>query len=54
MDVIVVAICIVAAALAGLAWLLCERVPLPAWACAGVAILVALLVFAAGPRVLGG
>jgi hypothetical protein len=54
MSVVTVAICIVAAALAGLAWLIGERIPLPAWACAALAILVALLAFAAGPKVLGG
>lgn len=54
MSIVTVAICIVAAFLGALAWLLVERIPAPAWLCAGAAVLVALLVFAAGPAVLGG
>lgn len=54
MDIVIVAVCIVAAALAALTALVAERAALPGWVVIGLAILVALLVFAAGPAVLGG
>lgn len=53
MDVVTVAICIVAAFVAGLIDYGFHREPRHASAL-GVALLVALLIFAAGPRVLGG
>lgn len=54
MSIVTVAVCIVAAFLAGLTWFACERAPLPSYVTAALAFLVALLVFAAGPTVLGG
>lgn len=54
MSIITVAVCIVASALAALAWFLCERAALPSYVVAGLSFLVLLLCFAAGPAMLGG
>lgn len=54
MSIVTVAICIVAAFLAGLAWFAGERMLLPSYVTAALAFLVALLVFAGGPHILGG
>jgi hypothetical protein len=54
MNIVTVAVIIVAATLAALAALISGRAVMPGWVTIGVAILVALLVFAAGPAVLGG
>ena len=54
MSVVTVAICIVAALLGGLAWLVVERLPAPAWVVFAVAVCVTLLAYSAGPAVLGG
>lgn len=52
MDVVTVAVCIVAGLLAALAWLVMERIGAPAWVAAGVTVAVGLLAFAAGPGLL--
>lgn len=54
MSVVVVAVCIIAALGGVLTWLLMERIPAPAWVCFGVAAGAALIIYSAGPGVLGG
>jgi len=54
MSVVTVAICIVAAFLGGGAYWLAARAGAGAWLSFSLGLLVALLVFAAGPTVLGG
>jgi hypothetical protein len=51
MSVVTLAVIIVAAFLGGLVWLICERLPLPAWACFALAVLAALIVYSLGPGV---
>jgi hypothetical protein len=53
-STIIVAVCIVAAFVAWLVRFLCNRSAVPDEISLALALLVALLIFAAGPAVLGG
>jgi hypothetical protein len=51
MSVVTLAVLIVSAFLGGLTWLVAERIPLPAWVCFALAVLVTLIVYSLGPGV---